>query len=95
MTQYSIDQVQENPERVIRAAEREKAVEITRQGKQVAILLSVEEYSRLIGEKQSQSGFGTALRKFRQELIEEGLEINPDEVFKDVRDRSPGREVVL
>jgi cellobiose PTS system EIIB component len=93
MTQYSIDQVQENPERVIQAVEREKSVEITRQGKQVAILLSVEEYNRLVGEKQS--GFGAALKRFRQELTEEGLEINPDEVFRDVRDRSPGREVVL
>jgi uncharacterized protein YlzI (FlbEa/FlbD family) len=29
MTQYSIEQVQENPDGVIQAVEREKAVEIT------------------------------------------------------------------
>jgi hypothetical protein len=58
-----------------------------------AILLSMEEYNRIIGEKQL--GLGSSLKRFRQELTKEGLEIDPDEVFKDVRDRSPGREVVL
>jgi prevent-host-death family protein len=53
MTQYSIAQVQENPEDIIQTLEREKAVEITQQGKQVAVLLSVDEYERLVGEKQS------------------------------------------
>jgi cellobiose PTS system EIIB component len=93
MTQYSITQVQENPDDVIQAVEREKALEITQQGKQVAVLLSVDEYHRLLGKKPS--GFGAALKKFRRELVEEGIEIDPDKVFKDVRDRSPGREIVL
>ena len=93
MTQYSIAQVQENPEDIIQALEREKAVEITQQGKQVAVLLSVDEYKRLVGGKQS--GLDVALAKFRQELLEEGLDIDPDEVFKDVRDKSPGRDVSL
>lgn len=93
MTQYSITQMQENPEGVMQAVEREKAIEITRQGKQVAVLLSVDEYRRLVGERQSD--LDVALAKFRQELVEEGLDIDPDEMFKDVRDRSPGREVNL
>ena len=59
----------------------------------MAVLLSVDEYRRLVGERQP--GFGAALKKFRQELVEEDMDIDPDEVFKDVRDRSPGREVVL
>lgn len=33
MTQYSLTQVQENPDNVTQAVEREKAVEITQQGK--------------------------------------------------------------
>jgi cellobiose PTS system EIIB component len=93
MTQYSLSQVQENPEGIIQTVEREKTVEITQQGKQVAMLLSVDEYERLVEAKSS--GFGAALKKFRQELVDEGIDIDPDEVFKDVRDRSPGREVVL
>jgi cellobiose PTS system EIIB component len=93
MTQYSISQVQQNPEDIIQTVEREKAVEITQQGKQVAVLLSVAEYERLVGAKQS--GLDVALAQFRQELLEEGLDLDPDEMFKDVRDKSPGREVSL
>jgi cellobiose PTS system EIIB component len=93
MTQYSIQQMQNNPDEVLQTVEREKTVEITRQGQQVAVLLSVEEYHRLASVESS--NFGAALKKFRQELIEEGLDLDPDEVFKDVRDRSPGREVIL
>jgi PTS system cellobiose-specific IIB component len=93
MTQYSITQMQENLDGVMQAVEREKAIEITQQGKQVAVLLSMDEYRRLVGERQS--GLDVALAKFRQELVEEGLDIDPDEMFKDVRDRSPGREVNL
>jgi hypothetical protein len=33
--------------------------------------------------------------KFRRRWGIEMLDLNPDEVFQDVRDRSPGREVVL
>ncbi|MCY7273912.1 MAG: type II toxin-antitoxin system Phd/YefM family antitoxin, partial [Phormidesmis sp. CAN_BIN44] len=87
MTQYSITQMQENLDGVMQAVEREKAIEITQQGKQVAVLLSMDEYRRLVGERQS--GLDVALAKFRQELVEEGLDIDPDEMFKDVRDRSP------
>ncbi|KAM3097856.1 type II toxin-antitoxin system Phd/YefM family antitoxin [Phormidesmis sp. 146-12] len=93
MTQYSITQMQENPEGVMQAVEREKAIEITRQGKQVAVLLSVDEYRRLVGERQSD--LDVALAKFRQGLAEEELDIDPDEMFKDVRDRSPARTVII
>jgi len=93
MTQYSITQMQENPEGVMQAVEREKAIEITRQGKQVAVLLSVDEYRRLVGERQS--NLDVALAKFRQDLVEDGLDIDPDEMFKDVRDRSPARTVII
>ena len=92
MTQYSIEQVQTQLNDIIQTVEHGEAVEITRQGQQVAILLSVDEYNNL---KKDQPGFGTALKKFRQEMIAEGIDIDPDEVFKDVRDKSPGREVNL
>lgn len=90
MTQYSIEQVQENPDGVIQAVEREKAVEITQHGKQVAVLLSVEEYDRL---SQQRLGFAQSLELFRRKYNVEEADIDPDEIFKDVRDRSPGREV--
>ncbi len=65
MTQYSIEQVQENPDGVIQAVEREKAVEITQYGKQVAVLLSVEEYDRL---SQQKLGFAQSLALFRKNI---------------------------
>jgi cellobiose PTS system EIIB component len=92
MTQYSIEQVQTQLNEIIQAVEDGEAIEITRQGAQVAILLSPDEYTY---SKKEKSGFGAALEKFRKELVAEGIDLDPDEVFKDVRDRSPGREVNL
>jgi cellobiose PTS system EIIB component len=92
MTQYSIEQVQTQLNEIIQAVEQGEAIEITRQGTQVAILLSPDEYTYA---KKEKSGFGAALEKFRRELVAEGIDLDPDEVFKDVRDRSPGREVNL
>jgi cellobiose PTS system EIIB component len=89
MTQYSIEQVQTQLNEIIQAVEDGEAIEITRQGTQVAILLSPDEYNY---SKKEKSGFGAALEKFRAELVAEGIDLDPDEVFKDVRDRSPGRE---
>ena len=92
MTQYSIDQVQSKLNDLIQVVEQGEPVEITRQGKRVAILLSVEEYEQLKTEKK---GFGTALEEFRQKYNVAEADIDPDEIFRDVRDKSPGREVSL
>ena len=42
-----------------------------------------------------QKGFSESLEEFRQDYDLEKANINPDEVFSDVRDRSPGREVTF
>ncbi|MUG94601.1 type II toxin-antitoxin system prevent-host-death family antitoxin [Scytonema sp. UIC 10036] len=90
--QYSIEQISTNLARIVQEVEQGELVQIIRQGQQVAVILSVGEYERLLSEKPN---FWESLQQFRQEMIEEGIEINPDEVWKDVRDRSPGREVTL
>ena len=36
--------------------------------------------------------FLESLTKFREEMLAEGINLNPDEIFKDVRDRTPARE---
>ncbi|MDK3159872.1 hypothetical protein QPK87_25400 [Kamptonema cortianum] len=41
------------------------------------------------------SQFWQKLEQLRAEMQAEGIEINPDEIWGDVRDRSPGREVTL
>jgi hypothetical protein len=37
---------------------------------------------------------GECIAKFRKELIEEEIEINPDEIWGNIRDYHPGREVI-
>ncbi len=70
---------------IVHDAENGKPVQITWRGKPVAIVLSLSEYQRLTSEK---FGFGAALAKIRQKYQIQALDINPDEVFNDVRDRS-------
>ncbi|MCY7285986.1 MAG: prevent-host-death family protein [Cyanobacteria bacterium CAN_BIN43] len=92
MTQYSIEQVQTQLDGMIQAVEQGEVAEIMRQVEQVAVLLSVGEYNHL---KKEKPGFGKALEEFRQKYNVEDADIDPDEIFRDLRDRSPGREVIL
>jgi len=41
------------------------------------------------------SQFWQNLESLRTEMQAEGIEINPDEIWGDVRDRSPGRDINL
>ncbi len=90
MPDYSIAEAQARLAEIIHDAENGKLVQIIRHGKSAAVVLSLEEYERLISEKR---GFGEDIAEFRQKYQVENLDINPDEVFKNVRDRSLGREV--
>ena len=91
LPQYSIAQARDQLPQLVHTAEQGTPVELTRRGKRVAVILSAKEYDRL-----SQKGdFGKSLAAFRERLEIEKIDIDPDEVFKDVRDQSPGREVIL
>ncbi|WP_019501381.1 type II toxin-antitoxin system Phd/YefM family antitoxin [Pseudanabaena sp. PCC 6802] len=92
LDRYSIAQVRDRLTRIVHDVEKGQSVEITRRGKPVAVILSVDEYERVISGK---IGFGKSLEKFRQDMKIEELGINPDEIFGNLRDRSPGREVTL
>jgi prevent-host-death family protein len=92
LPQYSIAQACDQLTQLVHQAEEGNPVELTRRGKRVAVILSAEEYDRLLSQKGE---FGRSLAAFRERLEIEQIDIDPDEVFKDVRDRSPGREVVL
>jgi prevent-host-death family protein len=92
LPQYSIAQARDQLPQLVHTAEQGTPVEITRRGKRVAVILSAEEFDRLSSNKGT---FGKSLAAFRERLTVAQLDIDPDEVFKDVRDRSPGREVVL
>ncbi|MCC5598152.1 type II toxin-antitoxin system Phd/YefM family antitoxin [Nostoc favosum] len=90
--QYSIEQVPKNLDKIFQEIGQGESVQITQQGQQVAVILPAAKYQRLLHGKPS---FWESVERFRQEIMEEGTEIDPDEVWKDVRDKSPGREILL
>ncbi len=90
--QYPIEQIPLNLERILQEVEQGEPVEIIWQGKQVAVMLSASEYERLLGKKL---GFWESVEQLRQEYDVENADINPDQVFANVRDKSPGREIIF
>lgn len=56
------------------------------------VILSVDEYKNL---KKDKPGFGAALEEFRQKYDVADADIDLDEIFRDVRDKSPGSDVIL
>jgi len=90
-TKVSVAEARQNFARLIRRAEQGKAIEITRRGESVAVLLSASEYLMLTGDRPS---FMEAARRVRERLGVESLGIGDDEL-DGLRDESPGREVVL
>ena len=87
---YSIAEARDRFTRLIRDAETSPAVEITRHGEPVAVILSWQAYQRLNTPKD----FWEAYASFREETDLAALEIEP-EIFEGVRDTSPGREIDL
>ena len=90
-TKVSVAEARQNFARLIKRAEQGGAVEITRRGESVAVLLSASEYLALTGDRPS---FVEATRSVRERLEVESLGIG-DEEFEGLRDESPGREVAL
>jgi prevent-host-death family protein len=74
---------------LIKRAQQGKAIEITRRGEPVAVLLSASQYLSLTGERPS---FVEAIDRVRKRLDVSELGIG-DEEFAGLRDESPGREV--
>ncbi|MGD1950621.1 MAG: type II toxin-antitoxin system Phd/YefM family antitoxin [Leptolyngbyaceae cyanobacterium] len=94
MTQYSIAQARDRFTQLVHEAEQGNAVEVTRRGHRVAVLVSAEEYDRLFQPKQS---FGEAIlawrEKFGLDTREEDEEDREFETIMDtVRDKAPGPE---
>jgi prevent-host-death family protein len=87
--QVSIAQARDHFTALVRDVEQESVIELTRRGKPVAVLLSIQEYNRLSSGK---SGFWKALTAFQNRVNLQELDIEPG-IFVDLRDRSPGREV--
>jgi prevent-host-death family protein len=86
---YSIAEARDNFTSVVHEAEEGTQVELTRRGKPVAVLIGVEDFERLSNKQPS---FWEAYQAFRRthDLVE--ANIDPDEIWGDVRDPSPGRD---
>jgi len=94
---YSLSYAQDNLAEIVREMEEGESVELTEKGKPVAVLVSTEDFERFKrqspGRREAKGDFGEAIEEFRAVMEREGLYY--DDVFCDVRDRSPGREVEL
>lgn len=87
--QYSIADAKNKLPSIIHSVEKGPSVKLTRRGRPVAVLLSIQEYEHL---SQKKGGFWRALKTFRKLAEKEDIEIS-DSDFKGLRDYSPGREV--
>lgn len=89
--QFSIAEAKNRLPTIIHYVEKGPHVELTRRGKPVAMLLSIQEYERL---SRKFTGFWNAVSEFRRKFEDEGIEISEKD-FKGLRDLSVGREVEL
>jgi len=88
---YSVAEARAHLPSILVQAEAGEAVELTRRGRPVAVVLSHEAFERLRNPRPS---FGEAYRSFQKKysLDEVGL---PDDFASSVRDRATGRSVKL
>jgi len=88
--QFSIAEAKNRLPALVHSTEEGVAIELTRRGKPVAVLISMRDYEQLT---RRQEGFWSALESFRRrqsESQEPVLITGAD--FSGLRDRSPGRE---
>jgi antitoxin Phd len=86
---YSIADARNRFAEIVHALKHVPQVEVTRRGRPVAVLISVEEFERL---RAGGAGFWSAYSAYRDEHDLEALDIEPD-LFEGVREPSVGREV--
>lgn len=85
---HSIAEARRNLPMLVRKAERGQAVELTRRGEWVAVLIGRHRYEQLVTPRPS---FEHTYRVFRTQVDLAALAIDTDEIFGDTRDKSPGR----
>lgn len=86
---HSISEARMKLPSLVRDAEAGKVVELTRRGEPVAVLLATKEYERLVLRPRH---FSEAWVDFTRSVDLQTLQIDPDEVFRETRDRHPGRQ---
>ena len=89
MEQYSIAEARDHFTQIVHMAERGRSVRLLRRGKTVAIVLSIQEYERLVYP----GDFWTPLAKFREQIETGERETVEPDAFAGIRDPGPGRGV--
>lgn len=89
LKEYSIAKARDHFTALVHAVEQKAVIKLTRRGKPVAVMLSIQEYERLASGKP---GFWEAYARFRDNHNLKALDIQPD-IFSELRDASPGREI--
>ena len=89
---HSISEARRNLPRLVREAEKGMAVELTRRGEPVAVLVGWRRFERLASNRRS---FVVAYRDFMNESDLTELALDPDELFAGTREETPGRDVRL
>lgn len=88
---YSIAEARDRLTAILREVERVAAIRITRRGKPVAVLVSMQEYERSM---RSHVRFWDAYETFRERFDLPEVAIKAD-TFANIRDASPGRNSAL
>ena len=87
---HSIAEARCNLPALIRETENGKEVELTRRGEPVAMLISHQAFKHLTSIRR---GFVAAYRDFTINIDVSNFELNPDELFGDVREETEGRDI--
>jgi prevent-host-death family protein len=90
--QNSIATARSHLPQLVREAEAGKTVELTRRGEAVAVLIGRRQYEQL---KSRFRPFSEVWDEFTRKFPPGEIDIDPDEVFRDVRDKDPGRDFKL
>ena len=90
--QQSIAEARSSLPSLVREVESGKAVELTRRGQPVAILIGRQEYVRLASRHRR---FSQAYADFTRDINLKELAINPNQIFAAARDEARGRRVDL
>ena len=85
---YSIAEARNNLPGIVHEVEKGESIELTRRGKPVAVIVSIEEYQRLRPRKRD---FVDVFEEWHRKTDFEALGITGHE-WDDVRDKSPGRD---
>jgi prevent-host-death family protein len=87
---YSIAEAKAQLSRLVHRAEEGQPIQLTRRGKAVAVVLSIDDYQQLVEPRKTSWDVVVRLRR-SGEL--ENLDLDPDEIFDIAKDPSPNTEI--